>query len=491
MMNKDNSNKSIRFRFRTTIALILIIMSVIFVYSNKMKDNIIEDYNKYMDINVKLSNLSLEFNNRWLSFDSLYKERDDELRKSYVESNVRIKEIMEYIEPYVIKDKDSGIFFRNLLTMNEWFQNNSYLVIVREGNIESYDNYMRLRTMNNYIAKHSSSLMSSYLQHTESQYSTILSDYRLLDTNIYMLLTVTILISMMIFKVVSDDIVNTLRTLSKYAKRLSNAEWDTPDIIGDSYKELDEFTNTLNTMKNSIKEYIDRLNEASKIESDYQKEKIKNIEKDKIIRETQIKALQMQINPHFLFNNLNTVSRMAMFEGADTTVEIVDAVSKILRFNLSQRDSFIELKDEIEIVEAFEFIHRIKFEDRFNINYNIEEDLYKTKIPPMIIQLVVENSIKHGFTGLNRKGKIDLNIFKEEGLMVVDVEDNGAGINKERLTNIVRGESLEGNKYSTGLGILNVRKRLELYFDRKDLLTIESVEGVGTKVRILIPIEGR
>lgn len=471
-----------------TIIIILIIMSIIFIFSNKMKDNIIEDYNTYMDINIKLSNLSLEFNNRWVYFDSYTKDTDEEIRNEFFKSNGEIKEIIEYVLPYVNKDKNSSIYLRNLISMNEWFEDNSYLIIIGDGESYSYEEYLKIRIMNNYISQHSRSLISSYLQYTESQYSSILDKYRLLDTNIYLLLTMTILISMMIFKVVSDDIVNTLKALSKYAKQLSNRQWDTPDVVGDSYKELDEFTYTLNHMKNSIKRYIEKLNKTSEIESNYQKEKIKNIEKDKIIRETQLKALQMQINPHFLFNNLNTVSRMAMFEGAATTVEIVDAVSKILRFNLSQRNKFIELKDELEIVEAFSYINRIKYEDRFTIHYNIEEDLYHTKIPPMIIQLVVENSIKHGFIGINKQGKIDINIYKKEGFVVVSVEDNGEGIDKERLGKIIRGESLKDNKYSTGLGIKNIKKRLELYFDRNDLLTVESIEGVGTKVRILIPM---
>ena len=178
-----------------------------------------------------------------------------------------------------------------------------------------------------------------------------------------------------------------------------------------------------------------------------------------------------------------------MFEGATNTVEIVDAVSKVLRFNLSQRDNFIQLRDELDIIEAFDYIHRIKFEDRFRINYNIDKDLYSIKIPPMIIQLLVENAIKHGFTGTNKEGEIDIKIFREKEFVVIEVEDNGRGICKEKLASIKRGEDIKKNKYSTGLGLMNVRKRLELYFDRSDLLSIDSMEGLGTKVRILIPVE--
>ena len=109
-MTNGISKKSIRFRFRMTTIIILIIMTIIFIYSNRMKDKIIDDYNRYMDINVKLSNLSLEFNKRWSYFNSYYQEKNREVRDAYVKSNVRIKELMDYVEPYVKQDKDSSIF---------------------------------------------------------------------------------------------------------------------------------------------------------------------------------------------------------------------------------------------------------------------------------------------------------------------------------------------------------------------------------------------
>ena len=117
-MENGISNKSIKFRFRMTMVIILIIMTVIFLYSNRMKDKIIEEYNTYMDISVHLSNLSLKFSNRWVIFDSCYREKDDELRNAYVRTNAEIQEIMRYVRPYVNEDKHSSTYLRNLIRMN-------------------------------------------------------------------------------------------------------------------------------------------------------------------------------------------------------------------------------------------------------------------------------------------------------------------------------------------------------------------------------------
>ena len=311
----------------------------------------------------------------------------------------------------------------------------------------------------------------------------------MLDQNIYVLLMLAVVMSMVIFEGVNHNILRSIKKISNYAIKISNHEFETPDIEENSYKELDEFANTINSMKGSIKHYIDKLNAAAEAEKGYQIEKIKNIEKDKTIRETELKLLQVQINPHFLFNNLNTISRVAMFEGASKTVEIIDALAKIIRFNITHRSNLIRLSEELEIVKSFVYIQNIKSEDKYEVNYFIDEELDDTKIPPMIIQLVVENSIKHGFINLNQKGKIDIIIQKKNDYVSIEVTDNGVGISEGKLKKILANEKLDYASNSTGLGINNIKKRLELYYDRNDLFAIISSKGLGTKVELFVPIE--
>lgn len=490
-MDKIVSNKSIKFRIRMTFSLIIIITSINFIYSNIAKNRIIEDYNRFMKINVRLSDLSLEFNNNMLYFDSYMKDKDNDIYEKMNVANKEINAIINEVLPYVKMDTESSIYLRNLINMKEWFQKQTSLVIFRdELNLETYEQYMKIRTMNYYISQHSRNLISSFLQYTDSYYSEILDKYKLLDTNLYFLLVLTIFINVILLKVVNDDILNTLTKISTYAKQLSSAKWDIPDIEGDSYKELDDLTDAFNHMKKSMNLYINELNEKTELERNYQLEKIKNIEKDKIIRETQLNAMQMQINPHFLFNNLNTVSRMAMFEGADKTVELVDSLSKILRFNLTNKENLIKLEDEINIVKAFILIQKIKYEDRMCFDFNIDEELHEVYIPPMIIQLLIENAIKHGFSGTKRHGCIVTTIEKADENVKITIKDNGNGIEKTELDLLLSGKTIyKKDRKSSGLGIKNICNRLELYYGRKDLLNIVSEEGIGTKVEIMIPIK--
>jgi sensor histidine kinase YesM len=448
-----------------------------------MKDKIVEEYNVSMKINIKLSNLSVNFNDSWASFDSYMKSPDVEIYKNFLEANGKIEKIIDEVTPYVSQDKNSAIFLRNLTNMYEWYKDQTYSVIGRgKLDLDTYEQYVKIGRMNFYISQHSRNLTSSYLQFTDSYYSNILVKYNNLDTKLYLLLVITIFVSALLIWLVTYDIIHAVNRLSVSVKQLSESNWHIPDIEEITYKELSNLTKTFNHMKNRLRDFITQLNEKAEIEKNYHLEKLKSAEKDKLIKDTQLKALQMQINPHFLFNNLNTVSRMAMFEEADKTVGLIGALSKILRYNLTTTDNLVKLSQEIENVQAYILIQKTKFEDRISFQFNIDKEIEDIKIPPMIIQLLVENSIIHGVSGLDRKGIIKIDGHLEEGRGIITVEDNGKGIVSDR-------NNVRANKTTTGLGLPNIRKRLELYFNRNDLLIIESEEDKGTKISVIIPME--
>jgi sensor histidine kinase YesM len=447
-----------------------------------MKNNIVEEYNDSMRINIKISNLSLSFNSSWVYFDSFVKFHDIETYKKFVETNKKIEQIIEEVSPYVKRDKNSGIFLRNLTNMYEWYKEQTNLVITREKqDLETYEQYLKIETMNFYISQHSRSLTSSYLQFTDFYYSDILDKYKTLDTNLYILLISTILINVFLIWIVNHDIFDTLNKLLNSVKQLSGGNLDIPDIEEQTYEELDNLTKTFNHMKNRLRDFIAQLNEKAEIEKSYHLEKLKNAEKDKLLKDTQLKALQMQINPHFLFNNLNTVSRMAMFEEADKTVNLIGALSKILRYNLTCTDNLVRLREEIENVQAYILIQEAKFENRISFQFNIEKEIEYIEIPPMIIQLLVENAIIHGVSGLEKGGIIKIEGRQVEGQGIITVEDNGRGMALDY-------QNARRNKATTGLGLSNIKKRLELYFNRSDLLLIESKEGEGSKISLFIPM---
>lgn len=480
---KKGTNKSINRRIKITFLLIMIIMTISFLYSNIMKNTVVEQYNLSMKINIKLSDLSVNLDNSWVNFDLYIKSHEYDRYKKFLEANRKIEAIIEEVSPYVNQDKNSSIYLRSLTNMYELYRQQTLLIIAREKlDLETYEQYIKLGRMNVYISQHSRNLTSSYLQFTDSYYSNILDKYKILDTNLYLLLIISIIVNGFLFWVVNHDIIATLNKLSRSVKQLSDSNWNMPDIEEQTYRELDNLTKTFNHMKNRLRDYLIELNEKAEIEKNYHMEKIKSAEKDKLIKDTQLKALQMQINPHFLFNNLNTVSRMAMFEEADKTVDLIGALSKILRYNLTSIDKLVSLKEEIENVQAYVLIQKTKFENKISFRFNISKEIEHIEIPPMIIQLLVENAIIHGVSGLRKGGIIKIEGYEKDGFAVITVEDNGSGIPDDY-------ENRRGNKNTTGLGLANIKKRLELYFNRNDLLVIQGKEGQGSKISIYIPMK--
>ncbi len=212
---------------------------------------------------------------------------------------------------------------------------------------------------------------------------------------------------------------------------------------------------------------------------------------EKSLKESEIKALQSQINPHFLFNVLNTISRLAIFENAKKTQEIAYCFSELLRYTLSKnRKLNVSVKDEISYAENYLKIQKIRFGDRLRYRINIEEDIKNVSVPFIIIQPIVENAVNHGISKLKNGGCIDIRGYREDNDVVLEISDNGVGIDEDKLLDILSDEKdIFEDSLSTGLGLKNVNKRLVHYYGQGYSLDIKSKPHVGTKVKIRIPIE--
>lgn len=489
--SKIPSKRSITNSIKSSLLVLTIIGAVVFSFLMYLQNNMSNKYNEYMEVNIKLSELSVEFSNSWSYFDAYMNTKDEGYVEKYRKSNYNINKEINAIKPFIYKDEDSSVYIRSLSNMIEFYEIESNDAMCETIlNEKSYDRFMELKTIAMYINKQSAQLTVSYLNYSNEAYSDTLKTYKNIESKIYIMI-ISILIFSFIFTIaVSRNMVFTIKKLCKYAENLSNAHWEIPDIEEQRYEELSSLANAFNKMKKSIRTFIDELNIESELENKYNKEKLMNSEKDKLLKETQLMALQTQINPHFLFNTLNTISRMAMFENADETINLIGAVSKILRYSLSYKDKLVHLEEELDMINSYVIIQETRFQDQMAFNFNVEGDIDNVMIPPMSLQPIVENAIIHGLHEKSSGGIINISIEKKDMLCVINIEDNGKGISKEDIKKILDNEEIirEGRK-SSGIGVYNVKMRLELYFNRKDLLKIHSVVGQGTNVSILIPLK--
>lgn len=212
------------------------------------------------------------------------------------------------------------------------------------------------------------------------------------------------------------------------------------------------------------------------------KEQIIDIRKhEKEKRVLALRALQAQINPHFLYNSLNTIKWMGQMQGADAVADAVDALSSIMQVNMSKK-SYMTFQEELDYLNKYICMKEFQKAARIKFVCKIEEELRQCYILKMLIQPIVENSLKHGGVMEDKDGYISVSVYADGGDVVIDVEDNGRGLSEEESRDI-----LARLQKGDGIGLFNIQKRIQLYYGEEYGVSITGEKGIFTRVSLRIP----
>jgi two-component system, LytTR family, sensor kinase len=204
-------------------------------------------------------------------------------------------------------------------------------------------------------------------------------------------------------------------------------------------------------------------------------------EQERLLLEARLDALQSQINPHFLFNTLNSVSSLVRFD-PDRARELIVKLSKILRRLLGKHDEFVQLREEIEFVDDYLDIEVVRFgRDKLRVYKHLNPDTLDVIIPSMLLQPLVENSIKHGLSPKVDGGCITLRSRLQDGKLMIQVEDDGVGMSAPPAVAAQAGSG-------RGIGMVNVAERLHVLFGDEGKMTVQSRDGHGTLVMVELPV---
>lgn len=200
-------------------------------------------------------------------------------------------------------------------------------------------------------------------------------------------------------------------------------------------------------------------------------------------------ALQAQINPHFLYNTLETIRSIAIRNQVESIADMAKSMADIFRYSVDSTKEEVILKDELKHVKNYINIQKIRYKERLNVEFNIDESLLNYKIIKLVIQPLVENAIYHGIDMKKDAGKLCIECSKFEDKILISVSDNGIGIKKQELEDIRKNlENDIDRKINKSIGLINVNSRLKLYYGENCSLHIESDYDIGTKVYFKIPI---
>ncbi len=352
--------------------------------------------------------------------------------------------------------------------------------------VSGYENASRTyRYINTYIY----SLNNAQFKDSSVNYNALLASLRLSEWFCLSILVMIALFNAFLIVLVTRSITNPLLELSKRADSVAKGELEVELMPVKNNDEIGVLTMAFNKMVISLREYIDQIRIRMELENAMKERELMMATH---LKDAQLKYLQAQINPHFLFNTLNAGAQLAMMEGADRTNKYIQNMADFFRYNVKKNNEKVTIEQEIGLVDSYIYILNVRFSGDIHFSKELDEDLLDITVPSMIIQPVVENSVNYGIRNIDWEGKIKLSLYKEDTWACICVEDNGVGIKPEMIDKIMHREitTSDVSADSNGVGLSNVINRLKLFFDRDDIFTIESPgENQGTKVTIRIPLD--
>ena len=247
-----------------------------------------------------------------------------------------------------------------------------------------------------------------------------------------------------------------------------------------------KFGHNINTTASSAEfDYLERNFNAMSKELDYQFETI--YKEELALKDANIKALQSQINPHFLNNTLEIINWEARMCGADSVSGMIEALGTMLRATMNRKQRrFVTLAEELSYVDAYLYIISKRFGDRFRVYREIDESLLRLEVPILIIQPIVENAVEYGVEE-NKEGMVRLHIMADWDKIIIDVINDGtlSEKDKERIAFLLGSDELDDNEHHVSLGIRNVNRRIKIIYGEDCGLTITD-DGENTVSRVMV-----
>ena len=299
---------------------------------------------------------------------------------------------------------------------------------------------------------------------------------------------VMIAICLLIVLFLSRQMTSSLQRLALQMNRMRNGELEAryyypyKDEIGSLAKSFNYMADQVEQSMKKQEEYIAVLKEERDFVEQAQKQK----------RKAELQALQAQINPHFLYNTLNTITWLASEQGMNEVRILSNALGKFFRIGLSRGAEVIPVKDELEHVKSYLTIQEIRYAEVMEYTLDVPEELWPCTILKLVLQPLVENSIYHGIKEKNGKGRIVLRAREEQSpdgspQILFTVEDTGVGMSRDKVESINRALEIGTTEHSDGYGIFNVNERIKLYYGEGYGLHYESCEGEWTRATLTIP----
>ena len=473
--------------FIITTLIILLINLFMYVNVNRMLNRLEEIYMS----NISLNELSDTLVDVQASMTAYLNTRTSDALEDYYRNEQDYSQLIFRL--------NGGIYGNDLKLMEKNIKNMSeeYLELTgqtvdakRGGNVEKVKaRYEKATELQGYLKTYIYSLNNRRFKTNTNSYEALalaLNRSELVGTVI--LAAVGVLITALIYAI-TKSITGPLSHLARRANEVAEGNLEVDLVPVRNMDEVGIVATAFNQMVASIRIHMERITENMEKEAAM---KEKELMMEGHLKDAQLKYLQAQINPHFLFNTLNAGAQLAMMEGADKTCLFVENMADFFRYNVKKISQDAAIREELELVDSYLYILNVRFGGEIHFRKQVDETLLDLRVPSMILQPIVENAANYGIRGIDWEGWIELLVYREPERICISIQDNGVGMSREKIREIMEGEVREADlsRNSTGIGLGNVISRLRLYYNREEVFEIRSDgEGKGTQVLLYLPAE--
>lgn len=287
--------------------------------------------------------------------------------------------------------------------------------------------------------------------------------------SVYVLTAIILVIVALLFsRFMARSITLTIQKLRDSMKKVQEGDFSVSDVVVDSKNEIGSLTKSFDVMTHRIHELMEQ-----------------NVHEQEEKRRSELKALQSQINPHFLYNTLDSIIWMAEGKKNEEVVLMTASLARLLRQSISNEDEVVPIANEVEYARGYLTIQKMRYKDKLEFQIEVDSSILYIPLIKLVLQPIIENAIYHGLKYKESKGLLIVKGFMKDGNAVLQVIDDGVGMDEETLAHIY--DKHKVNYHSNGVGVYNVQKRLKLYYGEDYGITYTSELGKGTTATITIP----
>lgn len=438
--------------------------------------------------NVSLSDLQESLEAVQESMTAYLDNKTSSTMEQYFSDSARYSQLIQSLEKE-ISSKESRLMEKNIRCLSETYLalTNATVEAKRARNVEKYKaDYEQSVALYGYIQTYIYSLNNSQFKKNANQYSVLLQAMGYTEGINFAIIAVMMLIEVLLLSAALKKITKPLSDLSRAAGEVAAGNFDTPlpeSVNGD---EVGTVVAAFTKMVISVRTYIEELKKSMQVQAELKQHEL---EMENNLKDAKLKYLQAQIHPHFLFNCLNAGVQLTMLEDAPKSYAYFQNMADFFRYNLKGQEE-VTLEEEIKLIDQYMYILNVRYAGEIQYEKQIDESVLSLKMPSMVLQPIVENSVKYGIGELERDKKIEIEVTAMDKIVCICVRDNGVGISKEQIEKIMSGEhSEEQSQDSNGVGLANVISRLKLFYHTDEVVEINNLgHHVGTEVMLYLPL---